>query len=304
MLMPDVERYLAIRRAAGFSYQNEEWLLRSFARFAEARCECHVIARTVILWAEQAPSQTTRARRLTTVRVFARFLYAEDQRHQIPPQGLFAGQQRRQTPYIFTDEEIELLMEHAARLGPSGSLRPYTYATLFGLLAVSGMRVGEALALRIDDFKDDYLVVRETKFHKSRLVPLHPTSVAALDAYLARRRRVADDDPHIFVSLHRRRLSYAATIRTFHKVCEAASLPRQPGSWRLRLHDLRHSLAVRVLEAAPDDRDRITQHTLALTTYMGHARVASTYWYLQSTPVLMGDIADRCEAFAGVGGTP
>ena len=93
------------------------------------------------------------------------------------------------------------------------------------------------------------------------------------------------------------------TIKTFHLVCKTAGLPRQPGSWQLRLHDLRHTMAVRVLEAAPDSRDRITQHTLALTTYMGHARVASTYWYLQTTPELMMDISDKCEAFAGLRGT-
>lgn len=301
MLMVELERYLAIRRAAGFSYKNGEWLLRSFARFAEAREESYVVASSAVMWAEQTLSPTTRATGLSTVRIFARFLHAEDQHHEIPPDGVFVAHQRRQTPYIFTDEELELLVDHAARLGPSGSLRPHTYATLFGLLAVTGMRVSEALDLQMHDFKVDHLVVRDTKFHKNRLVPLHPTSVAALDAYLARRRRIAGADPHIFVSLRRRRLSYGATIETFHKVCEAAALPRQPGSWRLRLHDLRHSLAVRVLEAGPDDRDRITQNTLALTTYMGHARVASTYWYLQSTPLLMGDIADRCEALAKQG---
>lgn len=303
MLMKAVDRYLAVRRATGFSYTKGGRMLRSFACFAEARGETHVISATAIQWAGQAPAQTTRAKRLATIRVFARYLRAEDPRHEIPPDGVFCGHQRRQTPYIFTDEEIELLVEYAARLGPPGSLRPETFATLFGLLAVTGMRVGEALALRIDDCKGDYLIIRETKFHKSRLVPLHPTSTAALEGYLKRRRRMTGDDPHVFVSLHRRRLSYSATIKTFHKVCEAAGLPRQPGLWRLRLHDVRHTLAVRALEAAPDDRDRITQHTLALTTYMGHARVASTYWYLQATPALMGDIAERCEFFAD-GETP
>lgn len=302
MLMPQVERYLEVRRASGFSYEAGEWLLRSFARFAAARGETHVCTNTAIMWAAQAPSQTTRAGKLTAVRVFARFLYAEDRRHEIPPKAVFGGQVRRQTPYIFTDDEVGLLVLHAGRLGPLGSLRPHTYATLFGLLAVTGMRVGEALALRIEDFKGDHLEIRRTKFHKSRLVPLHPTTVRALRSYLSRRRRIAGAESHVFVSLRLCKLSYGATIETFHKVCEAAGLPRQPGAWNLRLHDLRHSLAVRALEASPDDRDRITQHTLALTTYMGHARVGSTYWYLQSTPTLMGDIAARCEAFTNPGG--
>lgn len=295
MLMEHVERYLALRRAAGFSLQGDGILLQSFARFATGRGESHVVSTSAISWAEQAPAQITRCRRLRTIRTFARFLHVEDPQHEIPPEGIFSVEQRRQTPYIFTDEEIESLVDHASRLGPVGSLRPHTYSTLFGLLAATGMRVGEALALKVEDFREGVLFIRQTKFHKSRLVPLHPTATQALNDYLERRCRVAANTTHIFVNFRCQRLSYAATIKVFHKVCEAAGLPRQPGAWRLRQHDIRHTFATRVLEAAPDDRDRLTQHMLALTTYMGHARVASTYWYLESTPALMTDIADRCE---------
>lgn len=295
MLMAAVDRYVALRRATGFSFENGESHLRSFARFAEERGEKHVVAASAIAWAEGTSMQNARHRRLRTVRLFARFVHAEDARHEIPPDGVFAGQHRRQTPYIFTSEELGLLVEHAARLGPASSLRPLVYSTLFGLLAATGMRVGEALALENEDFRDGVLHIRRTKFHKSRMVPLHPTVERALSNYVKRRARVAASTSHIFVSLRRERLSYASVIETFHEVCHAAQLPRQPGKRCLRLHDLRHTFAVRALEAAPDDRDRITQHLLALTTYMGHARVASTYWYLESTPTLMADIADRCE---------
>ena len=298
MLMHVIDTYLTIRRAAGFSYTGGEFLLRSFAGYAAARGETCVMASSAISWAAQAPSQTTRSQRLTTIRVFARFARAEDPRHEIPPGGVFSAGQSRQIPYIFTEDEIELLVDQAARLGPPGSLRPHTYATLFGLLAVTGMRISEALSLESADFRVDHLVIRKTKFHKSRLVPLHPTTMAALTGYVERRRRIAGDDPHIFVSLRRRGLQYGTVIEVFHLVCEAAGLPRQSGSWRLRMHDLRHTFAVRTLEGSPEGRDQIAQHTLALTTYMGHARVASTYWYLQSTPTLMTDIAERCEALA------
>ena len=205
-MMSDVDRYLEIRRAAGFSYSNGEWLLRSFVRYAQTKGQSHVCTATAIEWAQQPPSQSTRAQRLCTIRVFAVFLRAEDARHEIPPQRVFARPERGQLPYIFTPDELALLVEHAGRLGPAGSLRPHTYATLFGLLAVTGMRVSEALGLRLDDIKVDHLVIRETKFHKNRLVPLHPTATEVVREYLARRARVAGTEPHVFVSLNGRKI--------------------------------------------------------------------------------------------------
>lgn len=294
MLMEAISRYLAVRRASGFDLKGAAWTLASFARFAQSRGEEHVVADTAVAWASQAPSPPTRSKRLSDVRVFARYLRVEDPRHEIPPTGIFPSQVNRQTPYIFTEDEVRDLIGHAATLGPEGSLRPLTYVTLFGLLAVTGMRVGEALALRLDDLGSDHLRIRRAKFHKSRLVPLHPTTIAAMKRYLLRRRAIGSSDPHVFLSLRGRRLSYGITIETFHKVCEVAGLPRRPTAHGLRLHDLRHTFAVRTLEESPDGRDHVSQHTLALTTYMGHARVASTYWYLRSTPSLMADIADRC----------
>lgn len=298
MLMEAIAKYLAVRRASGFDLKGAAWTLASFARFAQSRGEEHVVADTAVAWASQAPSPPTRYKRLSDVRVLARYLRLEDPRNEIPPTGIFPGQVNRQTPYIFTEGEIRDLIGHASALGPEGSLRPLTYVTLFGLLAATGMRVGEALALRLDDLRSDHLRIRQAKFHKSRLVPLHTTTVSAMQRYLLRRRATGSVDPHVFLSLRRRKLSYGVTIETFHKVCEAARLPHRPSAHGLRLHDLRHTFAVRSLEDSPDGRDQVSQHTLALTTYMGHARVASTYWYLHSTPALMEDIADRCASLA------
>lgn len=294
MLMESISRYLAVRRASGFDLKNAAWTLASFAHFAQSRGEEHVVVDTAVAWASQAPSPPTRSKRLSDVRVLARYLRLEDPRNEIPPTGIFPSQVNRQTPYIFAEDEVSDLLGHAAALGPEGSLRPLTYVTIFGLLAATGMRVGEALALKLDDFRSDHLRIRQAKFHKSRMIPLHPTTVAAMQRYLLRRRTIQSSDSHVFLSLRGRRLSYAITIETFHKVCEAAGLPRQPTAHGLRLHDLRHTFAVRTLEESPDSRDHVSQNTLALTTYMGHARVASTYWYLRSTPALMTDIADRC----------
>jgi integrase/recombinase XerD len=297
MLMPAIERYLEVRRALGYKLENTAWLLRSFARFAAAQGDTYVVGQTAIAWANQTATAHQRDRRLKTIIALARFLHAEDARHDIPPEGVFCPKRHRPVPYIFTAEEVQRLVQEARRLGPPGSLRPHTYSTLFGLLAVTGLRISEALALQLDDVTGDGLVVRETKFHKSRLVPLHESAAAALARYLKRRQQIASANDNLFVSLRRTQLCYTTVHRLFQRLCAAAGLPRQPGARRLRLHDLRHTVAVRALEACPHERARVTPHMLALTTYLGHASVRSTFWYLESTPQLMRDIADAGEAW-------
>jgi integrase/recombinase XerD len=302
MLMPAVDTYLAIRRAAGFALVPIEGHLRHFARFATARGDTHVVVSTAIAWATLAPSEAQRHYRLQTVVRLARFLAAEDPRHEIPPAGVFRGSRPRPTPYIFSDGEIQQLLVHARRLGPPGSLRPQTYSTLFGLLAVTGMRVAEALALQLTDVTVDGLLIRHTKFKKSRLLPLRATTRAALDQYVLQRCRVAGMNAYLFVSRRHGPLSRTVVTQTFHQVLTAAGILHTPGRRRPRLIDLRHTFAVRTLEEGPETRDRVGRHMLALTTYMGHTCVASTYWYLESTPHLMMDIARTCEAFVH-GGT-
>jgi integrase len=297
MLIHAVDTYLAVRRAADFKLDAVERYLRSFAQFAAAQGDSHVVAHTAIAWAEQGASEPQRHNRLSVVIRFARFSHAEDPRHEIPPARVFYGQRRQPTPYIFSDEDIQALLAQAACLGPPHSMRPHTYHTLLALLAVTGLRISEALALRFKDVTPDGLVIRETKFRKSRLVPLHATTTSALQGYLAKRCELALDDDHLFVSRRRRPLSYFTVVDTFHQLLDAAGIPADPGRPRPRLMDLRHTFASRVLETCPDGRDNIGRHMLALTTYMGHARVKSTYWYLSRTPQLMGDIAEACEAF-------
>jgi integrase len=236
------------------------------------------------------------------VRRFAHFMRAEDPRHELPPDTLFCGRRQRPIPYIFTARELQQMMDAAHRLGPPGSLRPHTYSTLFGLLAATGMRPSEARALQLPDLTLDGLLIRESKFKKSRLLPLHATTWAALERYLARRRQVAGHAPQLFVSRRGGKLSHTIVAETFQAVVTAAGLPREPGTPCPTLMDLRHTFAVRGLETCPESRDQVGRHMLALTTYMGHAKVASTYWYLESTPELMTDIAQRCEAFIAGGG--
>jgi integrase len=301
MLIAAVETYLAVRRAVGFQLKPAESYLRSFARFATARGQTHVVARTVIDWATTAASEAQRHNRLMAVLRFARFMHAEDPRHELAPEYLFCGRRQRPIPYIFGADEIQHLLACARRLGAPGSLRPSTYSTLFGLLAATGMRPSEALALELRDLTPEGLLIRESKFKKSRLLPLHNTTRTALEQYLRQRRRVASDDPHLFVSSRGGKLSHATAVKTFHDVVTAAGIPREPGRPRPRLMDLRHTFAVRGLESCPGSRDQVGRQMLALTTYLGHAKVESTYWYLESTPELMADIARCCEAFVNGG---
>jgi integrase/recombinase XerD len=203
MLMQAVDTYLAVRRAVDFKLKAVEGYLRNFAQFATAQGDTHIVTHTAIAWAAQGASEPQRHNRLSVVIRFARFSHAEDPRHAIPPERVFAGRRHHLTPYIFTDEEIHALLAQAARLRPSRSLRPHTYHTLLALLAVTGLRISEALALRFKDMTPDGLVIRETKFRKSRLVPLHATTTAALQGYLVTRCALASDDAPLFVSRRR-----------------------------------------------------------------------------------------------------
>jgi integrase len=159
------------------------------------------------------------------------------------------------------------------------------------------MRPAEARALQISDVTPDGLIIRESKFKKSRLLPLHTTTWSALERYLDQRRRVAGHASDLFVSRRGGPLSHRVVSETFRHILRVAGIPREPGKPQPRLMDLRHTFAVRGLEASPDDRHQVRQHMLALMTYMGHAKVESTYYYLESTPELMVDIARCCEAF-------
>jgi integrase/recombinase XerD len=297
MLTDTVHTYLSVRRAVGFKLKTTEKYLWNYANFATARGDTHIVSKTAIDWAALAASEDQRANRLNILIRFARFARAEDCGHEIPPNHIFCGQRHRRTPYIFTDEEVAQLIQHAGRLGPLGALRPHTYSTLFGLLASTGLRISEALSLRFEDITPEGLVIRKTKFRKSRLVCLHETVVAALKQYLLRRRKLAGGDDHVFVSRRGGKLGYAIVAETFQEVLNAVGIQGQPGGSKPRLHDLRHRFAVKALEACPHARDRITRHMLALSTYMGHAHLESTYWYLESTPQLMTDIASVCEPF-------
>lgn len=296
MLTRLVDCYLELRRATGFQMKVQEYLLHDFASFAGQRQETHIRSRTAIDWAGQAPSEGQRANRLAMVRVFARFARAEDARHEVPSERIFSPPRARYTPFIFTSSQLHELLVYSSNLAPLNSIRPWTYCTLFSLLAVTGLRISEALNLRLKDVTPDGLLIRETKFRKSRLVPLHPSAAAGLERYMDRRGSVADD--HVFVSLQGRGLRYSTVVAIFLRLVRAIGIHPGPGHRGPRIHDLRHSFAVRVLESCSSVRPiEIEAHMLALSTYLGHAELASTYWYIHATPHLLNDIAEVSETF-------
>lgn len=300
-MMAAVDSYLRLRRSTGFAMINAEYLLASFARFAAERDETLIQAQTAIDWAAQGPSAAQRDARLKAVCRFARHVRAEDDRHELPPANYFGWRKTRRLPHIYTKGEIDRLIKAAAELGPRGALRPHTYATLLALLASTGLRISEALGLRFADITADGLLIRETKFRKTRLVPLHDSAAAGLEHYLTRRREHAATDDHVFVGKRGRPLLYHAVQATFLSLLRRAGPWSTPGGHRPRLHDLRHAFAVRALQGGPTGRRRIGQHMTALATYLGHVNIYSTYWYLEAAPDLMQDIVDVVETFMGRG---
>lgn len=297
MLDQAVQSYLSVRRAAGFALKQVDLHLRSFAAYSDAQGQPYLKAQTAIEWARHSPSIPQRARRLADVARLARYLQAEDPHHEIPPPVFGSERRPRRPPYILSDEQFGQLIELIAKSGYR-TLRRLTYTTFFSLLACTGLRVSEAIRLRYSDITPDGLMIRTTKFQKSRLVPLHETAQAGLERYLQQRRPYAPYDDHVFISLRRKPLLIEDVDYTFRKAAMQLGWPCGRGQRRATPHSLRHMFAVRALQACPDDRDRITQHMLMLSTYLGHTHAADTYWYLEAVPELMRSIAETCESYA------
>jgi integrase len=299
MLARLIDEYVATREALGFKFDGSAALLRDFERFARDRGDTHVRWRTAVCWAEQAKSADGRRRRLGHVRSLSVFLRAEDHRHQAIPERLFQPRTCRALPYIYTREEISKMLAFAAQVGGTGSFRALTFFTYFGLLAATGLRAREGLRLRIQDVREDGLVIEKSKFRKSRFVPVHPTCAAALKRYLRRRKRVANASrtDHFFIT-ERTGLAptYSTAWWTFRQICIRAEIGVDAASGRRpRIHDLRHTFAVRSLENCPKGRLAVERHAAALATYLGHSNPRHTFHYLHRSPQLLRSVARACE---------
>ena len=302
-LQQAVEDYLAIRRSLGFKLERAGMLLPGFAAFVERRGSAFITTALALDWAAQPTNVTPTwlAKRLGLVRGFARYMCAIDPRTEVPSPEMIDYRKVRLTPYVYSEKDVLALML-AAEETLSGPLVRSTYVTLFGLLAATGMRVGEAIALDRVDFneREAVLIVRHGKFDRSREIALHPTTCTALQAYCRRRDRVLPrpQAPSVFISRKGTRLIYANVHTIFLRLIRKAGLAdRRPQ--RPRIHDLRHSFAIHTLidwyRAGFDVQARLPR----LSTYLGHVAPSTTYWYLTAVPELLGLAAERLERAQG-----
>ena len=297
--------YLATRRAMGYKLCYQGQMLVQFVDYLEAVGAEHLTINHALGWAKQ-PSGAARtwwAVRLSTVRAFARYLSALDPATQIPPAGLISAGSHRIVPYIYTDEDITRLLEAAGRLGSAH--RADTYQTVIGLVAVTGMRAGEAVRLDRDDvdLEQGVLTIRNSKHGKSRQVPVHPSSVEALAAYARRRdqRQPRPKAASFFTSTTGTRLLRDNVSTVFPRLVREAGLADAGHHRPPRLHDLRHSFAVNTLIRWYRQGLDVEQQLPVLSTYLGHVAPSSTYWYLSAVPELFELIANRLDAVPKAG---
>ena len=300
-----VEEYLAYRRGLGFELKSPAWLLRDFARYAErvghqGPLTLDLVTRWALRSRSADPAQA--ARRLGIIRSFARHRALFDPATQIPPMGLFGRVPRRQQPHFYSDAEIAALLREASGIGPRDGLSATTYVTFFSLLISTGLRLSEACHLTGKDVNLEHglLTIRGSKFRKSRWVPLHPSATRALTLYAAHRDAAVPAEPASFFFRTQRvpRLTPAAVEKAFARIRRRLGWSAHGRSRRPRIHDTRHAFAVRRLLSWYWTGTAIDQKILALSTYLGHAKVSDTYWYLTGVPELMALASERFEGIA------
>lgn len=296
-----VEAYVAHRRAMGYALKEEGKQLQQFAQFADQQGHPGPLTlELAVRWAK-APTLTPigQARRLAAVRNLAHYLIAFEPLTEIPPVGWLGPLHHGRRAYIYSDEQIQTLLDAASHLPPEKGLFPMTMQTLFGLLAATGLRISEALRLTMPDVDliAGVLTIRHTKFAQCRYVPLHPTATAALVTYTQARRPYSKASDHFFITDRGRALSYTDARKTFRQLRHQLGWQATPSSASPRIHDLRHTFACRRLLAWYQTGVDIDHAIASLSMYLGHVRVHNTYWYLSSIPELMAVTASAFEAY-------
>ncbi len=300
MLNAAVDSYLTQRRAAGYQLKDHEGVLHDFARFAHARGDAFVRSTSALDWIRDRQGSPLRSHiRLQMVIHLARYLHAEDERHEIPPAKVLGRPHlpKRRPPFLFTPMQMAALVREAGTLGPKSSLLPGVYSTLFGLLACTGLRISEALNLRFEDVTPEGVIVRNAKFCKSRFLALHASTRSVREQYIERRGQEAGACPYLFVSVKGRQLHQNTARVVFRRLVGLLGIADPDDKPRPRMHDLRFYFANQVMEKSPGDRDGVSRHMVALTTYLGHSDVRNSYWYLEASPQLLSRIAETCESF-------
>ena len=296
-----VDDYLRLRRALGFKLRDTETALHDFVSFLKRRGAARITTELALQWATepQHAEPSHRARRLGIVRLFAEYRSACDGTTEVPAPGLLPGRYQRKVPYIYSDAELRRLLAAARELPSITGLRRWTYPTLFGLLAVAGLRISEAVALDVADvdLAGALLTIRGTKFGKSRLVPVHPSTRRALQTYARRRAQLQPraSTPSFFVSERGTRLTHWAVRATFVRLSHQIGLRQPAARGGPRLHDFRHRFAVRTLLGWYRRGLDIDPRMPVLSAYLGHAHVTDTYWYLSAVPELLSAAAHRVE---------
>lgn len=299
------EAYLVYRRSLGFKLTIVETQLKAFARFAD---EIGGQDRLTMALAEQWACTSTRqspltwARRIEVLRCFARFCLRFEPATEIPPRELFGPAHRRLVPHIYTEDELVALLEAADHLSPPNGLRPATCRTVFGLLAASGLRISEALALTRTDVDLDagVLCIHEAKFNKRRLVPLHPSTVKSLRAYakLRDQKEMCPASEHFFLRDDGQPANQPGLLYALQALCRQLGWRPRGDHAHHRLHDFRHTFIVRSILRFYQQGIDVDRAVLALSTYVGHAKVSDTYWYITGIPELMAIAAERFHRYA------
>lgn len=292
-----MEEYLAIRRSLGFKLIKVEATLRNFVAFAQKEDASHISVDLVLRWMKvsTAKESATLAGDLSIVRRFAIWRSVADVQTEIPPKNLLPYRYHRKPPYIYSDEEIEKIVGSARNLPSAMGLKGLTYATLFGLLATTGMRISEVLALDREDvdLREKIVIIRKSKFRKSRLVPLHISTSNILKNYAKERDRILSRPKGVafFVSDQGTRVTPWATRDNFAKISREIGLREKIEGRRIgtgpRLHDMRHRFAARTLVDWYRAGIDVEREIHKLSTYLGHAHVNDTYWYLEAVPELL-----------------
>jgi len=300
-----VDIYLAYRRRNGFDLRIDEKQLRSFARFADASgTHDHLTVELCVAWAQTSKhsNKLTWARRIELLRGFAYFCLREDSATEIVPTNLFGHTHRRLVPHIFTDDEVIALLDAAKALKPQQGLRPSTCQCVFGLLAASGLRISEVIGLtRKDvDLIDGVLLIREAKFHRQRLVALHSSVTDSLLAYAKLRDQLVTSPAcdRFFLQSDGRCTNQRSMLYTLQTLCRQMGWHPRGDYLHHRLHDLRHTFIVRSALRFYEQGIDVDRAVLALSIYVGHAKVSDTYWYFTGIPELMAIAAQRFQQFA------
>lgn len=297
VLDPDITRYLEVHQGMGFKFEEQARMLRLFADYARPLGDTHVKVDRVKDWCRTSKSQNVRRTRYQTVLNFSVFARCDDARHEVPPSGFFGrGRNKRPTPHIISADELQQILAAALELPPKGKISSFTYHYLFGLLAATGLRISEAVSLKRSDFVEEGLIVRSTKKQKERLVVIDQSTRDALNAYLARRDLLGADGDDLFVTIRGKAPHKVRAHIVFVRLARQLGLRGPTGTKGMRLHDLRHTFAVRSLQSCMSDSRSIANHMAALSEYLGHTDYSHTYWYLEATPTLLQQIAQNSEA--------